>query len=343
MKLLVATILLMIYSFSSFAAENIYIAGSLSRARALSMGSAYTSVTDDFSSGLYNPGTFMLNKTRNERPFRIFLNPVGMGTAFKDYSRYDRDYIRDDKLTFDEALISASLLLKGAVFENQFFNIGFNLGEQCIPEPSAASGQKHFFSIRDYSKRSFDTTFINFKISETVSLGLSGTIFRNRTDDKHTDYIKGYAFGVLIKPNPKLNVGVAYNDIPAKISKNNRFMMESIEGETVMTGISYYPDEKSVLSIDLRNLNKDDKLAAREIHTGIERRFGERIALRAGYFQQKETGDNFYSFGIGILPMWEKISKYVNSTRTDLISYSYILEKNDKNYNYHIFSMLFKY
>jgi len=341
MRTLLLTFLMCVMAFSADADEHRFLTASIIRARSLAMGSAYYSLIDDFSAGIYNPGAFRLNRTREERNFRLFFNPIGMGVAFYDYSKYDRDFSKDDKLTAAEGLLSASILLKGAVFTTRLFDIGFNLGEEIIASDSLLTHNDRFLSIEEHTFGSFNSLFVNFKIASSVSLGITGTLYKSRTNGR-TTYKGGYTFGVLLNPNPKLNVGIAYNEIPEDFLQG-RFLVESIEGGAVTSGISYYPDEKTVLSIDLRNLNKEDKLVTREIHAGLEKCVGERIALRAGYYRKKLTNNDVFSFGIGILPTWEKISKFVNSSRNDAVSYTLIIEENGEKCNWHVFSLLLRY
>ena len=335
------TFILCVISFSAGAEENSFLTASIIRSRALAMGSACHSLIDDFSAGLYNPGAFKLNNTREEKKVRLFFNPIGMGLAFYDYSKYDRDFERDDKLSITEGFLSASMLLKGAVCTTQLFDFGFSLGEEIITDNSLLKHGKRLFSIERHAYSSFNSAFVNFKIASSVSLGITGTLYNTRANGRST-YKGGYTFGVLLNPNPKLNVGIAYNEIPKDFS-GARFPLESIEGETVTSGISYYPDENTVFSVDLRNLNKEDKLASREIHTGFERCFGKRIALRAGYYRKKQTQNDVYSFGIGILPTWGKISKFVTSTRSDIVSYTLIIEENGYRGRWHVFSLLLRH
>jgi len=321
--------------------ENRFLSAGISRARALAMGGAYYSVADDFSAGIYNPGAFRLNRTMDERKFRLFFNPVGSVVAFKDYTDYDRDYIRDDKLTAMEGFLAASMILKGAVYEDLFFDIGVNFGEEIIASDSLAVGAERFFSIEGQSRGSFHSAFLNVKIASSVSLGVTGTMYQIR-EDGETMYRGGYTFGVLMNPKPKLHVGIAYNSIPDEVG-DARFQLESLEGETVTGGVSYYPDENSVVSVDLRNLNKEDKKASREIHLGLEHCFFDRVALRGGFFRKKETKHDVYSVGIGILPGWNRISKFVNSSRNDILSYTFIVEENGHRLRWHVFSLVMRY
>ena len=100
MRTLIMTMLLWSIACSATAGKNQFLTAGVSRTRALAMGSAYHSVVDDLSVGFYNPGAFKLNRTRSERKYRLFFNPLGGGTAMYDYAKYDRDYIQDNKTFF---------------------------------------------------------------------------------------------------------------------------------------------------------------------------------------------------------------------------------------------------
>ncbi len=318
---------------SAYGMEARFLTTGITRARALAMGSAYHSLEDDFSAGFYNPGAFKLNTTRHERKFKLFFNPLMPIIALYDYSKYNRDFVEDNKLTFGEVLLSSAMLFKGIGFTTPHVDMGIGIEEVVIDWGAQKTSSRHVFSIEELTKYSFHSAFINVKIAPPVSVGISGTLYSSRTNDKNK-YGGGYTFGVLLAPNPKMNVGIVYNKLPDAFSKA-RLSLESIENETVTSGISYYPDNKTVLSIDLRAINKEDLPTSREIHTGIERRFGGRIALRAGYYRKKASKNDVLSFGFGVLPYWEKISKVSNSVRNDLISYTLIIEKNGFKRRWH--------
>ena len=329
----------LIVTSSGLAEEHRFFSEGTIRARALAMGGAYHSMEDNFSAGFYNPGAFKLNVTKNERRFRLFFNPALTAVALYDLSKYDRDYDKDNKLTVSEVLLSAALFFKGMVFTTPVVDIGLGLGEEIIDfEGQNVSGR--MFSVEGLSKGSFHSAFFNVKIAPPVSLGITGTLFGSNVGGKD-NFSGGYTFGVLLKPNPKLNVGIAYNNVPDDFSEA-RMDIECIEKGSATSGISYYPDEKTVVSMDLRTVNKEDQPTSRQIHTGLERRFGERIALRAGYYRKKDTKHNVFSFGIGILPLWEKISKYSHSTRQDIFSYTLIMEEESFKRRWHVLSLLFR-
>lgn len=316
---------------------NHFLNSGISRARALAMGGAYYSVEDDLATALYNPGSSKLYAAKSERPFRIYLNPVASAAGMYDYTRYDRDYHRDDTLTCAEILTAASMLLKGAGYATPIFDAGIVLNEE-LPQPEVPRRlPDRFISLEGVTRSAMHAAFLNVKIAPTVSIGITGTLFSQRENGEYT-YGSGYILGVVLAPDPRLNLGIAYHSIPKKFA-DARMELESIENEGATAGISYYPDDDTVLSIDLRNLNSEDASTSREIHTGIEHRFYDRIAMRAGYFRKKGTDIDVYSAGIGILPLWGRTSRRSHTARTDILSYTVMMENNGLRQFWHILSL----
>ncbi|MFC1693327.1 hypothetical protein ACFL1R_07475 [Candidatus Latescibacterota bacterium] len=338
---LAASMLLCAMTLPAYGDSTQFLTTGSARTRALAMGGAYHSLKDDFSAGFYNPGAFQLQATRNERRFRLLFNPQAAAVGLYDYSRYNRDFVEDNKLTPSEVLLSMALLIKGIVYTTPIMDLGIGLGEEVIEYTGQESLSGRMFSVKGLTRSSFHSVFLNLKIASPVSLGMTGTLYNSRTNNSDT-YKGGYTFGVLLTPNPKMNVGIVYNKIPDDFS-SARLELECIENGAATSGISYYPDDKTVLSIDLRTINKENQATSREIHTGVERRFGRRLALRAGYYRKKTTKHDIISFGIGILPLWEKVSKFYNSTRTDIISYSLIMEENSFKRRWHVLSLLLRF
>jgi len=328
-------------SVSSLAETNRFVTSGTVRARALAMGSAYHSIQDDFSAGFFNPGAFRLNATKNERRFRLFFNPAAAATAFYDFSRYDVDFEEDIRLTLGEALLSLSLLLKGVVFTTPVVDIGLGLGEEVVDCPEQSNRNGRIYTVKGLTRCSFHSAFVNIKIASPVSMGVTGTLYNSRIDGENN--IKGgYTFGVLLTPNPKMDVGIVYNKIPDDFARA-RMGLECIEDGTATGGISYYPENNTVVTIDLRTVNKEDQLTSREIHAGIERCFMERIALRAGYYRKKATKNDVISFGVGVLPNWERIGKFSRSMRNDIVSYSLIMEEGSVKKRWHVLSLLLRF
>lgn len=321
--------------------DRIFITGGSLRGRALGMGGAYTSIQDDLSSGLYNPASFRVNAARDERQFRIFFNPVGCAAAFDEFNKYDLEYGKDSKLTGGEALRAASLLLKGMVFTTSIADFGLAFNEAVLQNDSLNVLGDRFISTESITRESFNSAFVNLKIAPTISLGLTGSIYRLREED-HDVYRNGYSFGVLVEPSPKMEVGLAYFYTPEEFS-DSRLNLEHLDGGTVTGGVSYYPQPGTVLSFDVRNPNNEDQAASLEIHSGAEYTIGNRLALRAGYYRKKDTEDDVFSFGMGILPGWGRVAKYRNSVRSDILSYTFVREKESDRRDWHLLTLLLRY
>lgn len=332
---------LLLIPASAGASDTVYLTGGTARGRSLAMGSAYSSLEDDFSSGLYNPATFRVNAARSERRFRLLFNPLGSATAFREYSRYDFEYAVDREMTGEESFRAAALLLKGAVLTGPVVDVGVVFHEPVISDDSTRALAGRFLSMESVTREAFHTAFMNVKIAPTVSLGLSGSLYRTREGGKDK-YRSGHTFGVLLDPTPKMKVGLAYIQLPEE-TPEVRTELEDLGSGTITGGVSYYPDERTVISLDVRNMNRDDRPASREIHAGAERVLGHRIALRAGYFRKKDTSDDVYSLGIGVLPVWGHISKYRYSTRNDLLSYTFVAEEGAADRQWHVFSLLMRF
>ncbi len=323
------------------ASDTAYLTGGTVRGRALAMGGAYSSLEDDFSSGLYNPAAFRVNAARTERRYRLMFNPLGSAVAFREYSRYDREYSVDREMTDDEALRAAALLFKGAVFTAPAVDFGIVLHEPVVRDASGMMLRKRFLSAESLNHETFHTAFMAVKIAPSVALGLSGTLYRIRINGRD-EYGSGHTFGVLLDPTPKMKVGVTYVQMPEE-AEDFRAGIENIGTGSITGGVSYSPDDKTLLSVDVRNMNRDDRPASREIHTGVERVVGRRVALRAGYFRAKGTSNDTFSFGVGILPGWDRLSKFRYSTRNDLISYTFITEESTPDRRWHVLSLLLRF
>ena len=166
------------------------------------------------------------------------------------------------------------------MFTTAIVDFGLALNESVLRSDSALVLGNRFISTERVARESFHTAFVNLKIAPTISLGLSSSLYRLRTGD-HDDYKNGFSFGVLLEPSPKMEVGLAYFHAPKEFS-DARLNLEQMDGGTVTGGISYYPKPGTVLSVDVRNLNREEQASSLEIHSGAEYTIGSRLALRAG-------------------------------------------------------------
>ena len=66
---------MVMFAFDSRADDRNFITDGSLRGRALAMGGAYSSIRDDFSSGLYNPAAFRVNATARGTTVPDILQP----------------------------------------------------------------------------------------------------------------------------------------------------------------------------------------------------------------------------------------------------------------------------
>jgi len=332
---------IVLFSQAGWASDSVWWGSGTVRARALAMGGAYHAVEDDLSAGLYNPGAFRVNATKEEGRFAFFFNPVTPAVALHDFSRYDIDWDRDDGLTVPETLLGLATVFKGAVMTTSVLDFGCVLWEEDCSRPDSVACSGKVFDTAGLVRTSFHSMFVNIKVAPSVSVGMTGTMYSSRFDEK-SYFEGGYTVGVLLRPNPKLNVGIAYITKPKRFT-DARFDLEGLENEAATAGIAYQPDSRTIVAIDLRTINKEEQSTSREIHLGMERRFGGRIALRGGYYRKKDISDDVVTVGVGLLPLWEKTNRFSGASHNDLLSYTLVIENDSQIERLHVVSLALRF
>ena len=306
----------------AFSSQSRFANFAVGRTRALSMGGAYFSIRDELFSGLYNPAALEATALPMKWSVHFYLNPIAPVISAYDFKVYDRHFIGRNGLTTKEALLSLGVLLKGVTLSTPILDIGLIFMEEDIGDQVS---HRRFFSARNALTRYNNSLIINLKLAPTVSMGIAGNLhFSDEAGKRNFD--EGYAFGILLEPTEKLNVGITYNDIPDN-KWETRERLNRVGDGTVTSGVSYYPDPSTILTVDLRNLNEEDKLALREIHAGFERTFFGRLALRGGIFRKRPESANVISLGMGLLPSGSERQPNNGTTRNDILSYTVVRER----------------
>ena len=310
---------------SRAAEQQQFITNNTIRSRSLALAGAYISMEDDLSAMLWNPAAYGNHSTRREVSFRLYVQPLAPLIAAHQFREVDLRWKQDDRLTLEESLLALAFLLKGATFCTSTLSFGIIGFEESLDrQPSA-----RFFDFRSAAAAYCNVLAVNIRLAPTVSLGAAATLYYKWNEHESHFYGEGYSFGVLLKPNPKMNVGLTYFNLPQDAADSRR-RLERIEDQTVNGGLSYYPDDKTILSLDLRNLNNDERAAAREIHLGVERVFLKHFALRTGYFRRKfsDPADHILTLGIGVGRFEYMLGQSRASSRLDVLSYTYIREQH---------------
>lgn len=323
--------------FSSVRGQESYFATlDVSRIVPIAMGGAYVSVEDGIGSIAYNPATVKFWNLKRGFRFSVIANPVastGLYVFYKDN--------QTTPLSDGQWWNVARTLLKGVVFGLPAFQAGVILYEEPLQRYMGIS-KKNIFSARRFLSNHYETSFVRVNLADRFSLG--GTLsYYTFEDSGRVKRELGASYGILIKPAKNLNVGIMFFDVPNLI-QNIRLPIERIEDETVNVGLSYRPFGGTTASIDVRNISEETKPASREVHLGMEQKFGNIIGIRGGYFQENKTHLKYFSAGLGLLStnfFRPDNAKYNNADY--VFNYSYVIEKSELKWQdqWHLFSVLF--
>ena len=308
------------------------------RARPLAMGGAYTSVEDDLASPLFNPAAYFV-RNREQSWGAIFVSPVSPVVAI---ARRNELFSGEGNLV-DDVLMATSLLLKSASLRLTPLRVGVLLGEEGLGRGQMFSTQE-ITNVEGYRQNHFHMLTVRLQLAEKVSVGASGSWYVSSRPDDPQKRQTGVAmsYGILLKPEERLNVGVSFFNIPDSLPQV-RLPLERIIDESVNIGASYRFPTQTLLSVDLRNLGEEQAEALRELHFGIEQTLWSHLAIRGGFFNQK-GGTNVYSFGVSLLngtKLWRKdpAIEYENF----YLNYAFVLEKGpERDTRWHFFHLLIR-
>jgi len=297
------------------------------------MGGAFTSIEDDVESVLYNPGCFNLYKYPKDFKVTVFMNPLMSLLAFQHYS--DNFSKNPDRRDF---LNATALLFKSVVISIRQFETGVVIGEESFNNVMV-NKQSRVFAYNNLWNDNSNTVFMKLRLAQRVSIGVNGTYYQRKIDEKNEDGI-GFSYGIVLKPNDKLNVGLSYIDLPDKMA-DYRVRLERIFDETMNVGMSYNLFKGTTLALDVRNLTEENKDNVREFHFGFEQRIFNILALRGGYFKERFTDNETFSAGIGLIDSNIFFSGDDKFNHHDyMINYSFV---HDESREWHMFSFLWRF
>ncbi len=304
------------------------------------MGGAFTSIENNIVSAGFNPASLNLYETEKKCRVTLFFNPISASTALYDLYAAQTEN-QSEKTDAVSLLNKTALLIKGVVITAKFLDIGLIFNEQIVDVP-ALTAQKSFFSNNDIWNNCYHTILTRIKLAERVSLGASASLFYKQLADQ-VEHKFGFSYGLLVKPGKKLNVGMAYHYLP-QLMPDVRLPLEKLVDQTINVGFSYYPFNSTTISIDLRNLTEEKGKSVPEAHFGLEQRLFSIIALRAGYFQERDTPKRTISAGVGLIDsnlLFSKENKFQQSHF--MLNYSLVNQFEAGNdVRWHVVSLLLR-
>ncbi len=307
----------------------------VSRVVPMAMGGAYSSVEDGIGSVTYNPATVAFWHLNHGFRFALVANPVGSVALYSYLNSKEKA-----SLNQEQWWNVARALLKGFVLGLPYFQGGVLLyeeplgGYENLPENKGLSAE----GLLD---NHYETAFGRLNLADRVSLGGTISLYTYLEGDSAKRTV-GASYGVLLKPSRKLNVGVMFYDVPDTIG-GIRLPIERLPGGTVNVGISYRPFKGNVTSLDVRNLTEEAKPATREVHFGVEQKFGSFLGVRAGFFQNNDTRQKYFSAGIGLVSANLFRANSIAFDNPDfMLNYAYVVERSKSKWGdqWHLVSLL---
>ena len=338
-QLRIYCILIIVLGISSvgFSQQNYFFTLSTTKASPLGLGGAYTAIEDDIVSASYNPATLSLYQYDKNYRFTLYLNPIAPATVY--YERLQNN--RQNNQHKDQIVKTLGLLIKSLVFTGKYIDLGLIFNEQIL-DKNFLLRQRKFFQNSDLWENSYHTFIARIKLADRVSLGASGSYY-TKSVDSETKKGVGFSYGILLKPSPKMSVGLAFIDFPRNMPEI-RLPLERLVDQTMNIGMTYKATKSTTLSCDLRNLTEDDRKSVREAHFGFEQKIFSLITIRGGYFQERFTDNRTISGGIGLLNsnLFFATDNQFNHSQF-VLNYSFVYQKNNNQvYNWHILSLILR-
>lgn len=309
-----------------------FVTQSTANCRPLAMGGAFAAVNDNLAAFLYNPATFGQFQTPKDFRLTFYLNPLATGVGLAQLGRSAKLYDSARALGF---------LVKAITFTAGNLEGGFMFSEESL-DNSQLNSRRTFFSSRGFWE-SFSHHFgLRLALAQQVAIGIVTTFYYAAAGEGERWGI-GNRYGVLLKPDPKYAVGVFYSVFPAGFEKQ-REALERLLNDTIHIGLTYSPWKKTLLALDVRNINSETSRNSREIHLGAEQQVGSIFAMRAGYFQPNPD-TNVFSGGIGLLAdnlFFKKDCHFLPPHF--MLDYTFLLEQKKSNDSmWHFFSCVLRF
>ena len=297
-----------------------YITISNVQPRPQALAGAFTAVVDGLSSVIYNPATLQLIDSNKKGGVSVFINPVGIAAGISNSGGFS-----DSTGTFN-GLAATGLFIKSIALSYSAFEVALILTEQ-LPLTDNAN-KTAFFNSDGILDAYSDVLATRIKLAEQISLGASLSIHTINAMHQKKHYFGG-SYGILIKPNPTFNIGLVYYDIPEFIA-STKGKYERFIDETTNLGISWQPHHSTLLSLDIRNVSEENRELSREIHIGTELVPFKHIAIRGGYFKNKNDQKNVFSGGVGLInSSILNRSQQAKYSKDWIVNYSYVYSNSD--------------
>lgn len=327
-----------------------------SRAEPMSMGGSYFAHRDDFNFIMWNPAAFVLD-TDPKRDIHFRMN---VSLFFRNLVVFATEEA-DNGLSGNGAVLAALVSsVKGVTYvdKKSGFYAGVILFEEMLsPDDLYWDALKYGESTTKYRKwlngngimDSYSNHLaVGYPIDKQWNFGYGLHYYRRNFYpeyiDMETETGFGHSFGIHWHDNRSWNVGITYFEMPVNM-EDARIRLERIDHKSYNLGISYQIDNNNIVNVGVRDFEKSDRATSKEVHVGAFSRLGRDFCLKAGYFEEADTGNEVWSVGCGIWNLKSKGLKkryYKHQMRPTpgnyIFNFSYVYEsRHDTRYHQNIY------
>jgi hypothetical protein len=257
--------------------------------RAAAIAWANTAVIADITDGLYNPATLM---TRSDG-LSLHINPIGIALGLANRNGL---YSAGVHSLMDE-IRRFGLVTKAVSWQSPVFSMALQLSET-LPGNPALAETRRFFPSDGLLDCTFSRLTASMRLAEPVAIGAALYAVNHLQILGERERFGG-SYGVLIRPSPRMNIGIMYIDIPDQMAEAFLALDRTID-EAMNVGVTYSPRKNLILSLDVRNVSEEEKETRRELHVGGEWRTFSWFSTRLGWYARQPLEQDVFSGGIGI-------------------------------------------
>jgi hypothetical protein len=282
-----------------------YAAGTVSTVapRPLGMGGAFLAVDDRLAAAAWNPAGFAPPLCGRDAGFGLHLNVLGAPSILAEIGLLDGSEAKQFAALPDAEKVSVVLgsVVKGATFRRRGFSIGLLLLEEQL-DPERLVTSRGLADAGDLLDAYYSSAVLSFRLSPTVSIGLSATVMAGWDGDGEREYGVARMYGALLRPNDHVTVGLTYYDAPSSFEGYRR-TIEGLAPRTVNGGLAYRPNHQMLITFDLRDLSEKHEDTGLSPRAGFEWSIWGKAAVRAGVYREDALDSSVVTLGFAAISM----------------------------------------
>ncbi len=282
-------LMLLLLLATSASADRYWLFGHAS-SRVLGMGGCYVANSRSAEAHQFNPAGLRLRRATGI--FGVALDPLAAVAVDRVNGQDQSPYA---------SALPALLAIRGLWLGNEVFALGFHPADH-VPSLDADLPE----NMEARSIRGEDVTpsiVFSWALDPRISLGLSGAY---RWDERHRNRRLSVSYGLLVRVNPKVDVGAVAVNLNGDNAGEDRRWLDRVDDGTINVGISWFPfgrkhqhetgrhpmapDAATLqLSCDVRNVTQEGRgFNSQEVHLGVSLGWPELLELRSGIYWPRD-------------------------------------------------------